>query len=67
MKSFDIVISKDEVQTLVNIAIIDPIHIDLLAHASSMHGFTISKVTQTKERSYQDHLSKTHFIFSPIW
>jgi hypothetical protein len=50
----DIVFTKDDIHTLVDVVIADPTRADLLPQSCTTQGFTTLDAAQTKERSYRN-------------
>jgi hypothetical protein len=48
----DIVFTKDDICTLANVVIINPMGVDLFPRSYATQRFVVSNVVQTKKRSY---------------
>jgi hypothetical protein len=51
-QQIDIIFIKDDIHTLSDVVIIDPMHVDLLLQCCTTQGFIASDVAQAKEKNY---------------
>jgi len=51
-QQIDIMFIKDDIHTLVDVVIINPMHADLLFQCCTTQGFIASNVVQAKEKNY---------------
>jgi len=59
------VLTKDEICTLIDSVISDPMHVDLLLQSCTTQGFANSNATRTEENNYCDqHLTNQFFPFA---
>jgi hypothetical protein len=62
----DIVFSKDDIRTLTNIIIADPMQKKLFPRSCATQGFVTLDVVQTKERSYRNQHPIDQFVLLAI-
>jgi hypothetical protein len=62
----DIVLTKEDIHTLIDIIIIDPTWMNLLPQSYATKGFVASNTTQTKNRNYRDQHPIDQFLLLAI-